>query len=328
MTVIGVQEITYGVDDVAACVRFHEDFGLPKADQGEWGADFVLDEGSIVRVRSGDDPELPARWSERPGVREVIWGVDGETALATIETNLRSDRTVARGSDGTVRTVDDQGIAIGFRVFDRKPPLYDDDRHNNAATVNRWNKHRKWFKRAEPKLINHVVFGVPDVDAAVDFYVNRLGFRLTDISRGLGVFLRCDGRHEHHNLFFLKCEFLQAAGPCWHHVCYGVENIDEIMAGANHLQKLGYESPEGIGRHRIASALFYYVDNPGGGTSEYGADTDHLDDDWKPRLWEPMFGNFFWVGRWPEWAATDIEWNVRVLDGPVPSFRALSEVTE
>ena len=328
MTVLGVQEITYGVDDVAACVRFHDDFGLPKASEGEWGADFTLEEGSAVRVRAGDDPSLPARWSDQPGAREVIWGVDSEHSLVAIEAELGADRIVARGEDGTLRTTDDQGIPIGFRAFDRRPPAYDDDAHNNAAKVHRWNRHRKWFKRAEPKLINHVVFAVPDVDTAVAFYVDRLGFRITDVSRGLGVFLRCDGRNEHHNLFFLNSRFIQADGPCWHHVCYGVENIDEIMAGANHLQKLGYESPEGIGRHRIASALFYYVNNPAGGTSEYGADTDYLDDDWKPRLWEPMFGNFFWVGRWPEWADKDIEWNVRVLDIPVPSFNALSEATE
>jgi len=325
MSILGVQSIVYATDDIAACIRFHDEFGLDKVDEGDWGADYLLQEGSTVLVRKTDDRSLPAAWSKEPGVREAIWGVSDQAALDAIEADLSTDRAVARDDDGTLHTTDDQGIAIGFRLFDRKTPDYDDDAHNNAGHVHRLNRHRKWYERAEPKLINHVVFGAVDIDKAVAFYTERLDFRVSDISRGLGVFLRCDGRHEHHNLFFIKSGFVNADDPCWHHVCYGVENIDEIMAGANRMQKLGYESPEGIGRHRIASALFYYLNNPAGGTSEYGADTDYLDDDWKPRLWEPMFGNFFWVGKWPDWAAKDIEWNVRVLDGPIPSFSELSQ---
>jgi hypothetical protein len=32
-----------------------------------------------------------------------------------------------------------------------------------------------------------------------------------------------------------------------------------------------------------------------GGEAEYPADTDYLDDDWQPRIWEPLFGNQHWV---------------------------------
>ena len=328
MSILGVQSIVYGTDKVEECVRFHDDFGLPKVKEGEFGADFQLGEGSTVLVRKSDDPSIPAPWSKEPGVREVIWGVSDQKSLDAIEKDLSSDRKLTRDGDGTLHTHDDQGIAIGFRLFNRTLPELENVPHNNASNVHRLNRHRKWYKRAEPKLIHHVVYGAPDVDAQVAFYTKRLNFRITDISRGLGVFLRCDGRNEHHNLFFLKSSFINADDSCWHHVCYGVESIDEVMAGANHLQKIGHVSPEGLGRHRIASALFYYVNNPAGGTSEYGADTDYVDDNWKPRLWEPMFGNFFWVGKWPEWAAKDIEWNVEIIDGPVPSFSELSQAAE
>jgi AcrR family transcriptional regulator len=53
-------------------------------------------------------------------------------------------------------------------------------------------------------VIHHVVLGTPDVDAGVAFYTKRLGFRITDVSRGLGVFMRCDGRNDYDNLFLLK----------------------------------------------------------------------------------------------------------------------------
>ncbi len=250
MSILGVESIIYATDDVAECIRFHDAFGLPKAAEGDWGADYRLDEGSNVLVRKDGDPSLPPTWSKEPGVREAIWGVSDQASLDAIEADLATDRVVTRDEDGTLHTTDDQGIAIGFRLFDRKVPSCEDPTHNDPGNIQRLNRHRKWYERAMPKVINHVVFGVTDIDAAVAFYTDRLGFRVSDISRGLGVFLRCDGRNEHHNLFFIKSSFAGAEDSCWHHVCYAVENIDEIMAGANHMQKIGYESPEGIGRRR------------------------------------------------------------------------------
>ena len=55
------------------------------------------------------------------GPREVIWGVNSPEALDEIEAELRPDRAVSRDETNTVRTTDPNGIAIGFRVFDRTP---------------------------------------------------------------------------------------------------------------------------------------------------------------------------------------------------------------
>ena len=218
-----------------------------------------------------------------------------------------------------MHTLDDQGIPIGFRVFDRKPVDSKPLMENSPGKIVRWNQHRAWYRRAQPKIMHHCVFGVPDIDKAVTFYTKRLGFRITDISRGLGVFMRCDGRNDHHNLFFLRSD-----APAWHHVSFGVDSIDEVMTGADHMQRCGWTSDVGIGRHRISSTLFYYVKNPAGGQSEYSADTDYLTDDWKPRLWEPKFGNFHWVGTVPEMLKTEPEWDVRILEEPIPPFSKLS----
>ncbi len=315
MSLLGIETLVYGVDDLDTCVRFYDDFGLEAERRDLDGVDYRLPEGSRVLLRRNDDPSLPKRFSEEPGVREVIWGVDGAESLAAIRAELERDREVKADADGTLHTTDDQGIAIGFRIFDRKPIETAPAAENTPGHIERWNRHRKWFERVRPKLIHHAVFGVPDVDKAVAFYVERLGFRVTDISRGLGVFMRCDGRNDHHNLFFLR-----QPAVTWNHVSFGVENLDEMMTGANHMQRCGWASDLGIGRHRISSTLFYYMPNPAGGRSEYSADTDYLTDEWKPRLWEPRFGNFHWVGVVPKMIETEPEWDVTVIEGPVPTF--------
>jgi catechol 2,3-dioxygenase-like lactoylglutathione lyase family enzyme len=319
MALLGVQSLIYGVDDLAAAAHFYDDFGLQATARSDTGIDYALEDGSTVLLRRKDDAALPPRFTETAGVREVIWGVDTPAALAALEQSLSTDRAVRRDADSTLHTVDDNGIVIGFRLFARKPLTPVASLENAPGDIRRWNSHRRWVKRAQPQCINHVVFGVPDIDRAMAFYTGRLGFRLSDVSRGLGAFMRCDGRNEHHSVFFLKTAF-----PVWHHVAFGVQNVDEVMVGADHMQRCGWTSDLGVGRHRIGSSVFYYLNNPAGGMSEYSADTDYLTDDWQPRLWEPRFGNWHWIGKVPDAFMQEPDWDVKLIDDPSKSFSELS----
>lgn len=318
MAILGIHSLIYGVDDLERSTRFFDDFGLPLVRRDGHGSDFQLEEGSRVLLRLRDDPDLPTPYAAENGVRELVWGVDSEARLAALEKDLSSDRIVRRDAQGTVHTQDDCGVPIALSVYRRRPPRPDGALENGLGEIRRWNRHRTWYRRARPKIIHHAVFGVPDVDAGVAFYTRRLGFRISDISRGLGVFMRCDGRNDHHNLFFLRMPKLT-----WNHVSFGVENIDELMTGANHMQRQGWVSDIGLGRHRISSTLFYYMPCPAGGRAEYSADTDYLTDDWKPKIWEPRFGNFHWVGAMPENLRSEPEWDVRELEEPIPPFSKL-----
>ena len=319
MALLGVQSLIYGVDDLDAAARFYDDFGLDATRRGADGVDYALEDGGTVLVRRNDDPALPPRFTTMPGVREVIWGVDSQAALDALEASLATDRTVRRDADGGLHTVDDNGIAFGLGVHARKPLDAVPSIENAPGDIRRWNTHRRWVKRAQPRCINHVVFGVPDVDRAMSFYAKRLGFRVSDVSRGLGVFMRCDGRSEHHSVFFLKTGIV-----AWHHVAFAVQNVEEVMVGADHMQRKGWSSDLGVGRHRIGSSVFYYINNPAGGMSEYSADTDYLTDQWQPRLWEPRFGNWHWVGKVPDAFMNEPDWEVSVIDDPGKSFSELS----
>ena len=165
-------------------------------------------------------------------------------------------------------------------------------------------------------------FAVPDIDLMADFYVERLNFRVTDISKDLAVLLLAEGRRDHHSIFIMRSDVV-VGGVQWDRVSYGVENIDELMTGANNLQRRGYTSFIGMGRHRISSAINYYVDNPAGGKSEYLTDTDFVDENWKPRLWNPAFGAFFWTAELCDFNREDAPWDCAVIEGETPKFGEL-----
>ena len=317
MALLGIESLIYGVDDLDVSTRFYDDFGLQAAERDASGVRYRLPEGSNFILRRSNDPSLPPQFLPGQGPREIIWGVDSQASLDAIVAELGRDREVRQDADGTAHTRDDAGINIGFRLFARQPlEVSEAPPENNLGKVVRWNRHRKWYDKAQPKLINHTVFGVPDVDEAVAFYVDRLAFRVTDIMRGFGMFMRCDGRHDHHNLFFFR------GGPrtFFSHVSFGVETIDELMVGAMQMQRRGWTSDNGLGRHRISSLVFYYMDSPAGGQTEYSADSDYLDDAWKPRMWDQPFGQHHWLAVLPANARIDNAGVAEVLDGPRPKL--------
>jgi hypothetical protein len=136
---------------------------------------------------------------------------------------------------------------------------------------------------------------------------------LSDIQEGFGIYLRADGSNHHHDFLLLNAN---APLPgCdgktrFDHANFGVEDIDELMIGANHMVRRGWEASRiGLGRHRIDSALFYYLPCPAGGEAEYGADADYIDDSWVPRHFTvPLFGYAHFTHNIPDFLKEPPEW--------------------
>src|ERR1700744_441015 len=125
MALLGIETLIYGVDDLEACLKFYDDFGLRSVERDAGGAAYRLPEGSSFVVRRNDDPRLPPAFLNGSGPREVIWGVDSADALEAIAAELGRDREVRRDPDGTLHTRDEAGINIGFRLFARQPLAVD-----------------------------------------------------------------------------------------------------------------------------------------------------------------------------------------------------------
>ena len=58
--------------------------------------------------------------------------------------------------------------------------------------------------------------------------------------------------------------------------------------------KKGYKAYSSPGRHIMGSNIFWYFNAVCGGQTEYSADMDLLDDNWKAREWEHNPGGDMW----------------------------------
>lgn len=291
MPITAIHSITYACADLAQGIEFHQHFGLECVHSDAQGASFELPDGSFVHLHARGSAALPGTAGpDAVGVQQVCWAVDSEATLHDVAAQVARDREVQWPQASQCVFVDDAGLSVSLRVAALRTLQAEPDPVNAPGRVERVNLNRRWYERARPQQIKHVVFCTPQPRQAARFYVERLGFRISDLQEEGGVFLRAPGSTQHHSLYWQAGQSTE-----FRHVAYGVSNVDEIMAGAAHMKRHGVHSHLGLGRHRIASTFFYYLPNPCGGDAEYAADSDCLDDNWQPRVWGRAFGHIWWL---------------------------------
>ena len=313
MKIIGVESVIYGVEDVAQSTRFHEDWGLELTNKGAAGSDFKLPDDTTVHIRAIDDSSLPPASVPGSTAREVIWGVEDKVTLEAIGAELSSDREVTADAAGGLHSHDNLGYRLGFKLSVRKPKPVGLPDTNTVWNAPRVDTRAALFSRppVRQQRMFHVVYWAPgDTAAHANFYMNRLGFQLTESVKGIGFFMRCGGSHDHHNLFLegTKSNF------GFQHVAYEVQDFDEILRCGTHMEEQGWISQIGPGRHYFGSGLFWYFRNPAGGLSETGMDSDYISDDWTPLRHETIppeasrpwivrreeIGKAVGAGNWPQ----------------------------
>ena len=87
MSILGIDGITYGVEDLAQCRRFFLDWGLELVRESPQRLEFETLNGCQVLVLNEDDPSLPPAIEPGSTLREVVWGADSETNLACTDPN-------------------------------------------------------------------------------------------------------------------------------------------------------------------------------------------------------------------------------------------------
>lgn len=293
MTIERIESLIFGAEDVAAGTRFFEDWGLEKVESAASGAVFRTPTNQTVHIRPADDPSLPASPEAGSTLRETVWGVGDAAGLEAVGAELARDREVARDADGTLRTTDETGFAIAFRVADRTAAEFDVPQYNVGDVTPRMNVPIDPDMRARPIRIGHVVFTIPQAGAeeACAFYRERLNFRLSDRAKDTGDFMRCEGASDHHSLFLAHRMDKASFG----HAAFELGSFDEIMLGGKYMAKQGWDTRTRPGRHIMGSNLFWYFKCPCGGATEYFADMDRLDDRWEPRIFEKNPGYAMWM---------------------------------
>jgi catechol 2,3-dioxygenase-like lactoylglutathione lyase family enzyme len=273
----GVERIKFAVTAFDDACRFATDWGLSTV-PGTAGL-FRAEDGSEVEIVTAD----PAVRERRPigdssGVVEITWGVTDPGALGELAEELGRDRAVALGADGVLRSADDLGIGLAFRMAQRQALPAEPTRYNAPGLPDRINRRAARYERAQPHEISHIAIGVDDAGEASKFYIERLGFIVSDRYANRGVFLRCAPAGNHHHLFLMNG---RAPGTRFNHLAFKVRDVHEVIGGGQYIDARGWKTFAGPGRHMVSSACFWYFQTPLGGSWEYAADEDIVGEGWE-----------------------------------------------
>jgi catechol 2,3-dioxygenase-like lactoylglutathione lyase family enzyme len=281
--------ITLGVKDVAATADYYTDFGLTPTTSS--------DDGLTRRFATVDGGEqLKIVRTPRRRLTELGIGVDDSDDLDRISANLlRLGMTAARTA--TSLTVYEPATEVEVTVeiaprLDQVPPPA--PVYNRPGATPRLNERapgvEKWGTSVHPRRLGHVVLGSTHHDVAQRFFIEGLGFKISDEVPGIAAFLRCST--DHHNVMIQK-----APASLLHHTSWQVDDVDEVGRGAtNMLAKDANRHAWGLGRHHIGSNFFYYLKDPAGNFSEYYSDMDCIVDDalWKTQDWNDSRAMWSW----------------------------------
>lgn len=297
MAIVRIEEVIYGVEDLAACERFFGDAGLDLAASGPQVVSFRTPVNQFLHLRLVGDAALPAPVSPGPNIREIVWGVDSTASLDEIEGELAKDRPVTRGADGSVHSRDESGYGLGFKLA--HPVVVPiEPRHTNLMTDNhRINTGVKPHGRPRPQRIIHVAVDIHKEgrEKANSFYTDRLRFRPIDRVLPMGTFMQCEGDIEHHN--FLLCHRPDQVSV--NHIALEVRDVDEVIEGGNYMSEHGWKESRRLGRHNLGSNVFRMFHAPCGGRIEFAFDMDRMDKTFVPRVWEQTPQHHLWMLKFP-----------------------------
>jgi len=288
MNLLGIDKLVFGVEDLAKCRKFWLDFGLTLSIDRPDRCIFETAEKAQIEIKPLNDPSLPPPVIKGSTLRETVWSASDQSVVDAVAAELAKDRTVSEDSNGTVHAIDPEGYGIGFRVSRKIPLAPFESEYNAPGKVERIDKQAVFYERATPQHLAHVVFHIQDIDATPKFYIERLGFQLTDSYINRGAFLRCGGANDHHNIFLFRLPGKKG----FHHTAFELRDFHEVFGGGLRMRELGWTTHLGPGRHNVTSAYFWYFRNPCGGAAEYGFDTDRVTSSWVPREIQPSDGAF------------------------------------
>lgn len=148
-----------------------------------------------------------------------------------------------------------------------------------------------------PRRLSHFALFTTNVGAAIDYYEQTLGLRLSDRSGPAVAFLHGPHGSDHHMLALVGSDHRGM-----HHISWDVGSVQEVGLGASHMARAGFDKGWGLGRHVLGANYFFYVRDPWGSYCEYSADIDYIpaDTEWEAGDHPPQDSMFLWGPNPPE----------------------------
>jgi len=252
-----IRYVGYAVTDFDAEKRFYEEvWGLepvPSNDGMAWFKAQGHDEHHVVRLRPGEENRIDV----------IALSADSRADVDALHARVTEAGCRIARSPADLST---PGGGYGFRFFSPDGLLFEvssDVARGQRREIARWD--------GVPVKISHIVLHSPDHQAAVKFFTDVLGFKVSDWLGDFMCFLRCNSAH--HRIALLP-------GPaCLNHVAYDMEGIDGMMRGAHRLKLNGINIGWGPGRHTAGNNTFSYFVTPSGFVTEYTSELDEVDFD-------------------------------------------------
>jgi catechol 2,3-dioxygenase len=252
--VTGVRSVELGVRDLEKTAAFYCEV---------WGLEKASSDGDTVHLR-GTGPEhhvLTLRQRSKTSLLAVHFAVVDRAAVDELYAKASAHGSTVERDPMELPASAGGGYGFGLRTPDGMPLTVSSDVRQHPNISN---------DRSRPIKISHVVLNSGKTEDQVAFFIDVLGFKLSDSSH-LMEFLRCSADHHSMALF-------RNTGPSLNHVAYEVPNIDGLMLGSGRLKQNGYNIEWGIGRHGPGNNVFSYFIEPNGFVTEYTTELDQLDD--------------------------------------------------
>jgi catechol-2,3-dioxygenase len=256
--------------------RIHH-VGLRVADLEEatrrWSRQF----GFSVRERFGDrvylccafeDYSLELIASDSPGFDHAAWELAPGRSFADLAVD---GELVQRGGGRTPSLTLADPDGFGVEIVEWTP------RESAFPDVSRLSDE---LPALHPRRLGHVNVLSEDVQRLSRFYVDALGFRITDYLGDEGIWLHLNADHHVHAM-------VQKSPAHFHHFALELADFGEMRVALDHLAKHGRWVVWGPGRHGVAASLFAYIRIPEEELLvELYADMEQLRPGHEPRDWE------------------------------------------
>ena len=252
--VTGVRSIELGVRDLHQSAEFYTKV---------WALEEVSADGDSIHFRAtgGEHHVLTIRERPQASLLGVHFAAADRDAVDQLCARAKGYGVALAGDPAPLDGERRRRLRLSVRDPDGLPMTISSDSVQHPNVV---------LDRSRPTKISHVVLNSARTDDQVPFFIDVLGFRLSD-STHMMEFLRCSA--DHHSIAIFRNN-----GPSLNHVAYELPNIDGLMRGAGRVKRSGFDIEWGVGRHGPGSNVFSYFIEPNGFVAEYTTELDQLDD--------------------------------------------------
>jgi catechol 2,3-dioxygenase len=252
--VTGLRCVELGVPNLTQSVAFYNCV---------WGLEPVLSEGDTIHLRANGAEHHSVTLRERPktGLLGVHFATTDRNAVDALHAKAKAAGVNVVGAPAELPKSAGGGYGFQFKTPEGHVLNVSADVARHPNVVN---------DRSKPIKLSHVVLNSANIEQQTAFFIDTLGFRLSD-QTDMMEFVRCSA--DHHSIAVARGD-----GPSLNHCAYEMENIDGLMRGAGRMKLSGFNVEWGLGRHGPGDNVFTYFVEPNGFVVEYTAEVEQVDE--------------------------------------------------